>query len=310
MIVVPGSRKSTWITPPAPKNTVAASFSTDTRVLLSCAGTPQTDTCIRIINVAPTFLLLSPCREEKSHIRFLSEIKLQENVKSLSFHICREHGEERICTNLPVFKNISNVIHTFLWNANFTSKISLSDQTNFFFDQFINPSPAKFIGCCYRSSNSLSHKSDFAASLFYICSHNDAQCSVNIRTITKNNLHISVNLGWSKAFCSPKLNHGTPLKSRRVVSSPRSCFMQNKKRKTFQPSDLPPTDVLAEVRRDCMAIFCRYYKGWVINVNKNPTRCNSMQIFIYCKVTLHVSSVTAPIIRSTKNCNRSLRYRS
>jgi len=31
-----------------------------------------------------------------------------------------------------------------------------------------------------------------------------------------------------------------------------------------------------------------------------------MQIFIYCKVTLRVSGVTAPIIRSTKNCNRSL----
>ena len=45
-------------------------------------------------------------------------------------------------------------------------------------------------------------------------------------------------------------------------------------------------------------------------INKNPTICNSMQIFIYCKVTLHVSGVTAPIIRSTKNCNRSLRYRS
>jgi len=45
-------------------------------------------------------------------------------------------------------------------------------------------------------------------------------------------------------------------------------------------------------------------------VNKNPTRCKSMQIFIYCKVTLHVSGVIAPIIRSTKNCNRSLRYRS
>ena len=30
--------------------------------------------------------------------------------------------------------------------------------------------------------------------------------------------------------------------------------------------------------------------SWVgyINVNKNPTRCNSMQIFIYCKATLHV----------------------
>ena len=48
----------------------------------------------------------------------------------------------------------------------------------------------------------------------------------------------------------------------------------------------------------------------IISVNKNPTRCNSMQIFIYCKATLHVSGVTAPIIRSTKNCNRSLRYRS
>ena len=28
-----------------------------------------------------------------------------------------------------------------------------------------------------------------------------------------------------------------------------------------------------------------------------------MQTFIYCKTTLHVSGVTAPIIRSTKNCN-------
>ena len=40
----------------------------------------------------------------------------------------------------------------------------------------------------------------------------------------------------------------------------------------------------------------------------DPTRCNSMQIFIYCKVTVHVSGVTTPIIRSTKNCNRSHRY--
>ena len=35
-----------------------------------------------------------------------------------------------------------------------------------------------------------------------------------------------------------------------------------------------------------------------------------MQIFIYCKATLHVSGVTAPIIRNIKNCTRSLRYRS
>jgi len=35
-----------------------------------------------------------------------------------------------------------------------------------------------------------------------------------------------------------------------------------------------------------------------------------MQTFIYCKVILHVSGVTTPIIRSTKNCNRYLWYRS
>jgi len=33
-----------------------------------------------------------------------------------------------------------------------------------------------------------------------------------------------------------------------------------------------------------------------------------MQIFIHCRVTLLISGVTAPIIRSTKNSNRSLRY--
>ena len=52
-----------------------------------------------------------------------------------------------------------------------------------------------------------------------------------------------------------------------------------------------------------------FIQSWLY-VNTNPTRCNSMQIFIYCKVTLHVSGVTASIIRSTKNCNHGLRYRS
>jgi len=54
--------------------------------------------------------------------------------------------------------------------------------------------------------------------------------------------------------------------------------------------------------------FCTQALAYIQNnnVNKNPTRCNSMQIFIYCKVTLHVSGVTTPIIRSTKNCNHSL----
>ena len=57
-----------------------------------------------------------------------------------------------------------------------------------------------------------------------------------------------------------------------------------------------------------MLFFNSWFRASQFNVNKNPTRCNSMQIFIQCKVTLHVLGVTAPIIRSTKNCNRSLRY--
>jgi len=40
-------------------------------------------------------------------------------------------------------------------------------------------------------------------------------------------------------------------------------------------------------------------KFW-LHVNKNSTRCNGMQKFIYSKATLHVSGFTAPNIRSTK----------
>ena len=35
-------------------------------------------------------------------------------------------------------------------------------------------------------------------------------------------------------------------------------------------------------------------KDFIGNVNKGPTRCNSMQTFIHCHVTLHVSGVTHP----------------
>ena len=50
--------------------------------------------------------------------------------------------------------------------------------------------------------------------------------------------------------------------------------------------------------------------SWFSVNKKGPTRCNSMQTFIYCTVTLHVSGVPAPIIRSTKNCICYLWYRS
>ena len=53
--------------------------------------------------------------------------------------------------------------------------------------------------------------------------------------------------------------------------------------------------------RDTLVYFRGHslrYSHSTCNINKNPTRCISMQIFIYFKISLHVSGVTAPI-RST-----------
>jgi len=41
-----------------------------------------------------------------------------------------------------------------------------------------------------------------------------------------------------------------------------------------------------EVIGPLMRVYIQHSKDFP-NVNKNPTRCNSMQIFIYYKVTLH-----------------------
>ena len=46
--------------------------------------------------------------------------------------------------------------------------------------------------------------------------------------------------------------------------------------------------VLSNTREWCR---CKFLEN---NVNKGPTRCNSMQTFILCRVTLHVSGVMHP----------------
>lgn len=136
--------------------------------------------------------------------------------------------------------------HRFLSNANFASKISLSDQT-IFFNQFINPSPVKFIGCCYRSSKSL-----FITQIRF-CSFTVLHLFAQRRTVlSQYTNHHHEKLAYvgefrlEQGFCSPKLNHGTLLKSHRPALSQWFCFMQNRKGKTFQHSDLVPTDVLTE----------------------------------------------------------------
>jgi len=59
------------------------------------------------------------------------------------------------------------------------------------------------------------------------------------------------------------------------------------------------------IKSDTQIYFLKQLSIFILN--KSPTRCNSMQSDLFhCKVTLHVSGDT--VIRSTKNCNRSLRY--
>ena len=44
----------------------------------------------------------------------------------------------------------------------------------------------------------------------------------------------------------------------------------------------------------CLHFFNTWFRASWFNVNKSTTRCNSMQTFIHCHVTLHVSGVTHP----------------
>ena len=56
----------------------------------------------------------------------------------------------------------------------------------------------------------------------------------------------------------------------------------------------------------CIVIITDILKYILIRSNK----MQHMQVFIYCTITLHVSGVIAPIIRSTKNHNWNFWYRS
>ena len=117
-------------------------------------------------------------------------------------------------------------------------------------------------------------------------------------------------------FCTESSNQGSSLHTRPQIARYYSIENSDKRyqrRKTasvreeknkMKDTGKKRTTQLRFVRPNAVRHNRRY------GLNKNPTRCNSMQISIYCKATLHVSGVTAPIIRSNKNCNRSLRYRS
>ena len=85
-------------------------------------------------------------------------LKLLANFDSWSFHLHCQHVRSPSCTNLPILKNSNNVTHMFLWNAMLDSNVPLSN-LSIVLNQFISLLLAKLVGCCQRSSTSLSHKS-------------------------------------------------------------------------------------------------------------------------------------------------------
>jgi hypothetical protein len=64
------------------------------------------------------------------------------------------------------------------------------------------------------------------------------------------------------------------------------------------------------ISRDRIAGRSHSIKIGKININKKIQLDATVRRHLFTAVTLHVSGVTAPIIRSTKNCNRYPWYRS
>ena len=65
---------------------------------------------------------------------------------------------------------------------------------------------------------------------------------------------------------------------------------QPEKAKTRRETE-PITSLLTKETKNSTIFLSSRFRASQFNVNKNPTRFNSMQIFIHCKVTLHVSGV-------------------
>jgi len=61
------------------------------------------------------------------------------------------------------------------------------------------------------------------------------------------------------------------------------------------------------IKHNC--ILCLWFRASLFYINNCPTRCNTKQSIYYFASSLYMFRVsTTPIIRSTQNCNYSLRY--
>ena len=77
---------------------------------------------------------------------------------------------------------------------------------------------------------------------------------------------------------------------------------------TERNSEINTTSSLKTVKTS-VAILCLWFRASLIYINNCPTRCNTKQSIYYSASSLYKFRVsTTPIIRSTQNCNYSLRY--
>jgi hypothetical protein len=133
-------------------------------------------------------------------------------IRSLTFHLCRQHARNPSCTNLLISKNINNANHTFLWNSDLDSKLSLSNSP-ILFSHFAKSFHVKSICCCYRALISLFITQIRFSSFAIFTSIGLTTHSAHVNTVTSiHSFHTLVKFDWSNSFCRPKLNHGMMLK--------------------------------------------------------------------------------------------------
>jgi hypothetical protein len=87
------------------------------------------------------------------------------------------------------------------------------------------------------------------------------------------------------------------------------------KNESYDPSEPPKITRLSASQRNCIfsmkatRILYLWFRASLICINNCPTRCNTTQSIYYSPGSLYMFRVSAtPIIRSTQNCNYSLRY--
>jgi hypothetical protein len=69
------------------------------------------------------------------------------------------------------------------------------------------------------------------------------------------------------------------------------------------------TALLCFIHKSQFSILCSWFRSSLIYINNCLTRCNTKQSIYYSASSLNVFRVSAtPVIRSTQNCNYSLRY--